>query len=466
MTDTAKTPGGSTNPSLPRALSDRYVIGRDLGHGETAAVYQATDRLLRRQVAIKVFRTPADTVEELRRQEGEAKLLASLNHYAVTTLLDAGVDASDPQHPQVYLVMEYVAGVDLRERLRSGPIPWAQVCWLGHDLSEGLDSLHSSGFQHRDIQPANILVAARNADARIRGKLTDFGFATIIGSKAAHGYSMSAAATYLSPEQVEGAPATVGSDIYSLGLVLLESGTGQPAFAGTLEQSLIARLTEDPAIPDTVPAGIAEVLRGMTARRPEERISLASAAERFQDLNLDAMVEQRRVGPPVSPSREAERLAAVRRYNVLDTPPEPAYDRVTRLVSRTLQVPIAAIGIFDVDRVWVKSRHGVDVEELDSTGIASPVGKPDDAPWTVQDTLSDPETSLSPLVTYPPHVRSFAAAPLVTHDGHPIGALYAADLRPRTFTASELASLRDFAGIVMNEMELRLASRRALFERR
>ncbi|MDP9028190.1 MAG: GAF domain-containing serine/threonine-protein kinase [Actinomycetota bacterium] len=448
------------------ALSERYVVGRRLGQGDRAAVYQATDLLLRRQVVIKVFASRADSAEELLRQEAEAKLLASLNHYAVTTLLDAGVDTVDPVHPQVYLVMEYVPGDDLRERLRNGRIPWVQVCWLGHDLSEGLHAVHELGFLHRDIKPANILVAARNADARFRGKLTDFRLAALSESGGTGRFSSPDPATYISPEQVEGAPATIASDVYSLGLVLLEAGTGQPAFPGSSEQSLLARVRHVPTIPDSVPPAVGAILRSMTARQPEHRISLVEAAAQFQDANIDELVRQRRVGPPLVASDEAQRLAAVRRYNVLDTPPEPSYDRVTRLVARTLRVAIAAIGIFDVDRVWVKSRHGIDVEELDSTGIASPVGKPDSDPWMVRDTLLDTETSTSPLVTYPPHVRSFAAAPLITYDGHPIGALYAADLAPRDFTATELASLRDFAGIAMNEMELRLATRKALFERK
>ncbi len=454
---------GPFGNDVPASLSQRYVIGRRLGQGGMATVYQATDQVLRRQVAIKVFTARADSVEELRRQEAEAKLVASLNHYAITTLLDAGVDTTDPQRPQVYLVMEYVPGTDLRQRLREGPLPWTQVCWLGHDLGEGLHALHEIGFLHLDVKPANVLVASRHADARLRGKLADFGFAALAGSRAADGYSMSGTAAYLSPEQAEGATTTTASDVYSLGLVLLEAGTGRPAFPGRIPQAVPALLRDGPAVPDAVPEGISGILRGMTARHPADRIPLADAAARFQDLNIDELVRQRRVGPPLSATHEAQRLAAVRRYNVLDTPPEPSYDRVTRLVSRTLRVPIAAIGIFDVDRVWVKSRHGVEVEELDSTGIASPVGKPDDTPWAVPDALLDPDVRRSPLVTHPPHVRSFAAAPLMTHDGFPIGALYAADLVPRHYTEGELASLHDLAGIVMNEMELRLASRRALF---
>ena len=451
---------------VPRSLSQRYVVGRRLGRGDMSTVFQATDQVLRRQVAIKVFTARADSAEELRRQEAEAKLLASLNHYAVTTLLDAGVDTTDPDRPQVYLVMEYIPGTDLKERLRGGPLPWEQVCWLGHDLSEGLAAVHALGFLHRDITPANVLVAARDADARLRGKLTDFGIASLVGSRSAGAHSTTGTAAYLSPEQAEGAPATTASDVYSLGLVLLEALTGRPAFPGPFERSVLARLHEDPAVPDAAPPAVAAVLRAMTARRPADRIPLAEAAERFQDVNIDELVRRRSVGPPISATGEARRLAAVRRYNVLDTPPEPGYDRVTRLVARALRVPIAAIGIFDVDRVWVKSRYGVEVEELDSTGIASPVGKPDDAPWTVPDALLDPDVRRSPLVVHPPHVRSFAAAPLTTHDGFPIGALYAADLAPRDYTERDLASLRDFAAIAMHEMELRLASRRVLFEGR
>jgi serine/threonine protein kinase len=148
--------------------SGRYRLGHEIGRGGKARVFLARDRLLRREVAVKVFRARAGDPEELRTQEAEAKLVASLNHFALTTLYDAGIDLSDPAHPQIYLVMEHVRGGDLRERLRRGALCPLQVGYLGYDVGGGLQYLHEAGFVHRDIKPANLLLADRDEDVRIR----------------------------------------------------------------------------------------------------------------------------------------------------------------------------------------------------------------------------------------------------------------------------------------------------------
>ncbi|WP_158590145.1 protein kinase domain-containing protein [Amnibacterium setariae] len=446
----------ATDRRIPDALSERYVLGPRIGGGETSSVHVAHDRLLGRRVAIKLFDAPASSVETLRRQEREARLIASLDHYAVTTLLDAGVETADPARPQLYLVMEHVPGGDLRRVLRSGRLTWQQVAWLGHDLAEALDAVHAGGFLHRDVTPANVLVATRDADARLRPKLADFGFATEVGALPGPDRSASATTAYLAPEQLEGAEPTTASEVWSLGLVLLEALTGRP----------------DPSQEDVAVEGgegavaVLEIVRAMTRRDPAARTTLRRAAAGFQDAVMEEQVRRRDARDPGPAASEAARLAALRRYNVLDTPPEKGFDRVTRVVARTLDVPVSAIAIVDVDRVWLKSRRGVDREEFDRpVALAMTAVDGADRPWSVRDALQDPATAEHPLVAGPPHVRSFAAAPIVTHDGHRLGALYAADVRPRAFTAGELETLGDFAAIVMNELELRLASRRALFDR-
>ena len=198
------------NP-VPRSLSRRYDVGRLLGRGGMSAVYQATDRLLKREVAIKVFTARAESPEEIARQEAEAQVIASLNHYALTTLFDAGVDTAEPERPQIYLVMEYIPGMDLRERLRQGALTTAQVCWLGADLCDALDVVHANGLLHRDIKPANVLLASRAAETRLRGKLTDFGVAALLGSRDP-GDQVIGTAAYLSPEQAAGTATGAASD--------------------------------------------------------------------------------------------------------------------------------------------------------------------------------------------------------------------------------------------------------------
>ena len=451
---------------VPAALAARYRFGPVLGRGSIATVHLADDSVLGRRVAIKVYAARTDD-RRVRVEHAEARLVASLNHPALTTLYDAGVDDSDPDRPQAYLVMEYVEGTDLKERLAAdGPLPLPQTLALGRDLADGLDAMHGSGVLHRDIKPANVLLTDRSAGARIRGKLTDFGLAALLDGGDYADYIVGTPA-YLSPEQAEGDPVGPASDVYSLGLVLLEALTGVEAFPGPAQVSAYARLERDPAIPDGLPAGVADLLRAMTARSPEDRPAAADAAGRFHDLVLDELVGRRSPGFPVSRNDEAERLAALRRYDILDTPPETAFDQVTRLASRLLRTPIALVTIVDTDRVWFKSRRGWDEREVDrNVAFCSTTNPGGDGAWSIPDATTDPRTRDNPLVRDGPRVRSYAAAPLVTWDGHHLGALCVFDRCARTFDDEELGDLTDLASIVMRERELRLASRRAVFDRR
>ena len=130
---------GTSAVEHPRVIAGRYRIAGRIGRGGRATVYSADDPLLQREVAVKVFHTSARDAEDLAMQEGEARLLASMNHYALTTLFDAGVDTTDPAQPQIYLVMERIPGVDLREHLRPrGPLGPAELAYRGFDLCEGL----------------------------------------------------------------------------------------------------------------------------------------------------------------------------------------------------------------------------------------------------------------------------------------------------------------------------------------
>lgn len=452
-------------PAIPPRLTGRFEFGRVLGRGGRSTVHLAHDPLLNRDVAIKVFSAHVSEPDELRAQQAEARLLASLNHYALTTLFDAGVDATDPDNPQIYLVMEYLHGEDLRKRLQRGPLTTAQVCWLGFDLAEGLAYVHEAGFIHHDIKPANVLLAGRNSETRIRGKLTDFGISTMIGLPE-HGEFTTGTAAYLSPEQAEGQDATPRSDVYALGLVLLEAATGRIAYPGGVEESAFARLDRQPEIPASVPAPLAAVLRAMTARRPEDRPELADIALRFQSVLVDDVVRRGRLDRGLLSDDEAERVAALRRYDILDTPTDDAFDTVTRLAAQLLDVPIAVVSIVDTDRVWHKSRYGIDVEEVDrNTSFCALTDPGDGRAWSIPDVREDDRLKANPFVTDEPNVRSYAAAPLVTRDGHHLGALCVFGQEPREFQARELANLTDLAGVVMRELELRLSSRRALFSR-
>jgi sigma-B regulation protein RsbU (phosphoserine phosphatase) len=159
---------------------------------------------------------------------------------------------------------------------------------------------------------------------------------------------------------------------------------------------------------------------------------------------------------------EAQRLAAVRRYQVLDTPPDGAFERITALAARLFDVPIAIVSIVDADRIWFKSHHGLDVEQIDREPGLCASAVLQDGPWLVNDASSDPRTLANPLVAGEMGLRFYAGVPLTTNDGFNLGTLCVIDQQPRELTDAEVASLSDLASVVMDELELRLAARRTV----
>lgn len=456
-------PSTSSAPAALSSIAGRYTIGAEIGSSGRSIVYEAEDPLLGRTVAVKVFRSRQATSVDLRAQVAEARLAARLNHYAVTTLFDAGLDESDPADPRLYIVMERIAGVDLRRHLDAhGPLAPAQLAYLGFDLAEGLQHVHEHGFLHRDIKPANVLIAEQASDTRVRGKLTDFGIASIVGARDISEY-VSGTAAYMSPEQVDGQDATHASDVYALGLVLLEALTGEIAFPGTVQESAFARLERDPVIPDSVPPSLARILRGMTSLLPEERPRLTDVALDFQAATVQDLVTAGRVDPRLLAAEEEARLAAVRRYDILDTPPEDAFDRISHLACRLLDVPVAFVAIVDADREWFKSSRGLDVTEIDRNHALCAVAVANGRPLVLADARGDDRFAKNPILRSDDSLRAFAAVPLTTNDGHPIGTLCVFDRRVREFTEQEIDDLQQLAAIVIRELDLRLASRRAIF---
>jgi sigma-B regulation protein RsbU (phosphoserine phosphatase) len=164
----------------------------------------------------------------------------------------------------------------------------------------------------------------------------------------------------------------------------------------------------------------------------------------------------------VIPENEAERMAAVRRYDVLDTPPDGAFDRITALAAKHFDVPISIVSIVDTDRIWFKSHHGIDVPEIDrDPGLCASAILGDGA-WIVEDAQRDPRTMANPLVAGEMGLRFYAGAPLVTQDGYSLGTLCVIDQDPREFTEEQAETLSDMAAVVMDELELRLAARKVV----
>ena len=159
---------------------------------------------------------------------------------------------------------------------------------------------------------------------------------------------------------------------------------------------------------------------------------------------------------------ERARVEAVRRYDILDSPPDGAFDKITQLAAKLFNVPISIVSIVDTDRIWFKSHHGVDAEETSrDPGLCASAVLQDDV-YVVTDAQRDPRTLANPLVAGSLGLRFYAGKPLVTGDGHRLGTLCVIDREPREVTDEELETLRTLGDVIMDELELRLSARRVL----
>ncbi len=164
----------------------------------------------------------------------------------------------------------------------------------------------------------------------------------------------------------------------------------------------------------------------------------------------------------VIPENEPGRLAAVRRYDVLDSPPDGAFERITALAARLYGVPIAIVSIVDTDRIWFKSHHGLEIDHVDRDAGLCASAILHDGPWLVPDARTDPRTLTNPLVAGAFGLGFYAGVPLTTHDGFNLGMLCVLGHEPRHVTDSELRTLTDLASLVMDELELRRSAHQAV----
>ncbi len=164
----------------------------------------------------------------------------------------------------------------------------------------------------------------------------------------------------------------------------------------------------------------------------------------------------------ITSEQETERLAALHSYEILDTPPDGAFNRITALAARHFHVPVALVSLVDEDRIWFKSRHGLEADQIPrSPGLCASVIFSDEA-YVVRNALEDPRTLANPLVAGAMGLRFYAAVPLVTHDGHRLGTMNIIDFVPRELDAAGVSDLHEFAGLVMDQMELRLSARKTI----
>ena len=267
-----------------------YAVTAKIGEGGMGEVYQATDTRLDRTVAIKVLPEHVASDADLRQRfEREAKTIASLNHPHICTLYDVGEQPSTGAGQAVtYLVMELLEGDTLAARLTTGPLPTAEVLRYAAQIADALDKAHRQGITHRDLKPGNIMLTTSGA------KLLDFGLAKLRapGTVGAEGFSAATQTTqsepltgrgailgtpqYMAPEQLEGKDADARTDIFAFGAVVYEMATGQRAFTGDSQASLIGAILKDEPPPmstlqPVTPVALDYIVRTCLAKDPDDR---------------------------------------------------------------------------------------------------------------------------------------------------------------------------------------------------
>jgi len=209
-----------------------------------------------------------------------------------------------------------------------------------------------------------------------------------------------------------------------------------------------------------VPPAWQGLLAAMTARDAADRPGVEELVLSLRELVMAESGNPHRVPEPVAfgvddVDAEVARLAAVHRYGILDTPPEESFDRITSLAARVLDTPVSILSLVDSNRIWFKSHHGVDLDEIDRDPGLCASAIVQDEPWIIEDAVTDPRAKDNPLVTGEFGLRFYAGVPLRTSDGHSLGTICVLDFAPRALSGDDLATLQDLAEMAMTELDLR-----------
>ena len=268
---------GDSAPFRNIAISERYLVLRELGHGGMATVYAALDSRYDREVAVKMLDPDLSAGLAAERFLREIAAVAKLTHPHIVPLLDSGDTAG-----RLWFVMPLLEGDSLRARLtRDKQLPVGEAVRLAREVAAALAYAHGHGVMHRDIKPENILLSGGSA------AVADFGLVKMLTATDGQGLTKTGIAVgttlYMSPEQASGAEAVdARSDIYSLGCMLYEMLAGEPPFTGSSPQAVMSKHFVDPVpragrLRETVPAELDDVIGRAMAKLPADRWPDANA---------------------------------------------------------------------------------------------------------------------------------------------------------------------------------------------
>lgn len=290
-------------------LNDRYQLEKQLGEGGMAIVYQASDLMLERTIAVKILRKDFSASRAFQeRFKEEARAAANLTHPSIVTVHDFGFDKD-----QLFIVMEYVPGTDLKEIIKqSGPLPIDHASRLFIQACAGIGYAHRAGLVHCDIKPHNMLITP---DHRL--KVTDFGIARALASVKHDEQSQAiwGSPAYFSPEQAAGRAPSPASDVYSLGIVFFEMLTGELPFSDPSPQELaLLHRYETPPSPRDINPEISpeleKIIQKVLSKEASSRYRTADQLGRIV-ISFTEMDESQNQAFIQSPPPEDEDLSAI-----------------------------------------------------------------------------------------------------------------------------------------------------------
>jgi Tol biopolymer transport system component/predicted Ser/Thr protein kinase len=383
-----------------------YEIVAPLGAGGMGEVYRAKDTRLGRDVAIKVLSSNLSSSPELRQRfEREARTISQLSHPHICALYDVGREGETD-----FLVMEYLEGETLADRLARGPLPLDQTLRHGIEIADALDKAHREGIVHRDLKPGNVMLTKSGV------KLLDFGLAKAVAPQSRPSsltelptqHALTQEGTilgtfqYMAPEQLEGKEADARTDLFALGCVLYEMVTGRKAFAATSQASLIGAILHKEPEPISqfapmTPRALDRVVRRCLAKDPEGRWQNA------RDVALELADVTRPEGAPArrprtallgwavaaalllalgwilaGPRQNRDAPAAAKLRFTVPPPPASSFQGMLALSPAGETLAFVATGADGRDRIWTRPLDSLETRPLEGTeGAEFPFWSPD-----------------------------------------------------------------------------------------